>query len=65
MKVLEVGLARLLRREIGRLRSDVTLSAARTPPRIDRFYIENWSFGLDLYILGKTVGAVPGRRGAM
>jgi exopolysaccharide biosynthesis polyprenyl glycosylphosphotransferase len=32
--------------------------------RIDRFYIENWSFGLDLSILGKTVGAVFGRRGA-
>ena len=32
--------------------------------RMDRFYIENWSFGLDLFILGRTVGAVLGRKGA-
>jgi exopolysaccharide biosynthesis polyprenyl glycosylphosphotransferase len=32
--------------------------------RMDLFYIENWSFGLDLFILGRTVGAVLGRRGA-
>jgi hypothetical protein len=31
---------------------------------MDRFYIENWSFGLDLFILGRTVGAVLGRKGA-
>jgi lipopolysaccharide/colanic/teichoic acid biosynthesis glycosyltransferase len=33
--------------------------------RIDRFYIENWSLGLDLYILLKTIGVVFARRGAM
>jgi exopolysaccharide biosynthesis polyprenyl glycosylphosphotransferase len=32
--------------------------------RLDIFYIENWSLGLDLYILLKTVGAVVLRRGA-
>jgi lipopolysaccharide/colanic/teichoic acid biosynthesis glycosyltransferase len=31
---------------------------------LDRFYIENWSLGLDLYILLKTFGAVAGGRGA-
>jgi exopolysaccharide biosynthesis polyprenyl glycosylphosphotransferase len=33
--------------------------------RIDRFYIENWSFGLDVRILLKTFGAVAARRGAL
>jgi lipopolysaccharide/colanic/teichoic acid biosynthesis glycosyltransferase len=33
--------------------------------RIDRFYIENWSAGLDVRILVKTIGAVVARRGAM
>jgi lipopolysaccharide/colanic/teichoic acid biosynthesis glycosyltransferase len=33
--------------------------------RIDRYYIENWSLSLDLYILIKTIGAVFTRRGAM
>jgi lipopolysaccharide/colanic/teichoic acid biosynthesis glycosyltransferase len=33
--------------------------------RIDRFYIENWSLSLDLYILIKTIGVVFARRGAM
>ncbi|MGH3443450.1 MAG: sugar transferase, partial [Nitriliruptorales bacterium] len=32
--------------------------------RMDLFYIENWSVGLDLYILAKTVLAVLGRQGA-
>jgi exopolysaccharide biosynthesis polyprenyl glycosylphosphotransferase len=32
--------------------------------RIDRYYIENWSLGLDLNILLKTIGAVLTRRGA-
>jgi exopolysaccharide biosynthesis polyprenyl glycosylphosphotransferase len=32
--------------------------------RIDRYYIENWSLGLDVYILLKTIGAVLTRRGA-
>jgi exopolysaccharide biosynthesis polyprenyl glycosylphosphotransferase len=31
---------------------------------LDRFYIENWSLGLDLYILLKTFGAVVGGKGA-
>lgn len=33
--------------------------------RIDRYYIENWSLSLDLYILLKTIGVVFTRRGAM
>ncbi len=32
---------------------------------IDRFYIENWSVGLDLWILYRTLGAVVARRGAV
>jgi lipopolysaccharide/colanic/teichoic acid biosynthesis glycosyltransferase len=32
---------------------------------LDRFYIENWSLGLDLYILAKTFGAVVGGKGAI
>jgi lipopolysaccharide/colanic/teichoic acid biosynthesis glycosyltransferase len=33
--------------------------------RIDRFYIENWSLGLDIWILFRTFGALVTRRGAM
>ena len=33
--------------------------------RLDTVYIENWSIGLDVRILFKTVGAVLGHRGAM
>ncbi len=32
--------------------------------RMDLFYIENWSLGYDLFLLGKTVLAVLGRHGA-
>jgi exopolysaccharide biosynthesis polyprenyl glycosylphosphotransferase len=32
--------------------------------RMDLFYIENWSLGTDLYLLGRTVSAVLSRRGA-
>jgi exopolysaccharide biosynthesis polyprenyl glycosylphosphotransferase len=32
--------------------------------RMDLFYINNWSFALDVYILLKTIGAVLARRGA-
>jgi lipopolysaccharide/colanic/teichoic acid biosynthesis glycosyltransferase len=42
-------------------RSDVPFDEA---VRMDLFYIENWSLGTDLYLLGKTVSAVLGRRGA-
>ena len=33
--------------------------------RMDLFYIENWSLSLDMYILGKTVGATLARKGAL
>jgi exopolysaccharide biosynthesis polyprenyl glycosylphosphotransferase len=42
-------------------RSDVPFDEA---VRLDLFYIENWSLGYDLYLLGRTLGAVLGRRGA-
>lgn len=42
-------------------RSDVDPQEAA---RLDQFYIENWSLGLDLYIMLKTFGAVLARRGA-
>jgi exopolysaccharide biosynthesis polyprenyl glycosylphosphotransferase len=42
-------------------RSSVNLDEAL---RLDLFYIENWSLALDLYILGKTLGAILARRGA-
>jgi exopolysaccharide biosynthesis polyprenyl glycosylphosphotransferase len=32
--------------------------------RLDLFYIENWSLGLDLFILLKTLGVLIARRGA-
>ena len=32
--------------------------------RLDRFYIENWSLGLDLYVVLKTIGTVLSRKGA-
>jgi lipopolysaccharide/colanic/teichoic acid biosynthesis glycosyltransferase len=33
--------------------------------RLDTEYIENWSIGLDIRILIRTIGAVLGHRGAM
>jgi exopolysaccharide biosynthesis polyprenyl glycosylphosphotransferase len=42
-------------------RSDVPFDEA---VRLDLFYIENWSLGYDLYLLGRTVSAVLSRRGA-
>jgi exopolysaccharide biosynthesis polyprenyl glycosylphosphotransferase len=42
-------------------RSDVEYERAL---QLDLFYIENWSVGLDLYILLKTVGVLVARRGA-
>jgi lipopolysaccharide/colanic/teichoic acid biosynthesis glycosyltransferase len=42
-------------------RSDVPFDEA---VRMDLFYIENWSLGTDLYLLGRTMGAVLSRRGA-
>ena len=32
--------------------------------RLDIYYIENWSFGLDAYIFFKTIGAIIKARGA-
>ena len=32
--------------------------------RYDLFYVENWSLGLDLYVIGKTVPALLARRGS-
>ena len=42
-------------------RSDLDL---RESLRLDIFYIENWSLGLDLYIVLKTAGVVLRKRGA-
>jgi exopolysaccharide biosynthesis polyprenyl glycosylphosphotransferase len=42
-------------------RSDVPFDEA---VRMDLFYIENWSLGTDLFLLGKTLLAVLGRQGA-
>lgn len=44
-------------------RSDITNFEDVT--RLDTEYIENWSLGLDVKILLKTVGVVLGHRGAM
>lgn len=41
-------------------RDDVSFDAYR---RLDLFYVENWSIGLDLVVLGATVGAVLRRVG--
>jgi Undecaprenyl-phosphate galactose phosphotransferase WbaP len=32
--------------------------------RLDEYYVRNWSFWLDIYILARTVGTVLSRRGA-
>ncbi|HZK48199.1 MAG TPA: hypothetical protein VFD74_01185 [Thermoleophilia bacterium] len=32
--------------------------------RLDRFYLENWTIGLDLKILARTVFVVLGHKGA-
>jgi len=32
--------------------------------RYDLFYVENWSIGLDLYVIGKTLPALLTRRGS-
>jgi lipopolysaccharide/colanic/teichoic acid biosynthesis glycosyltransferase len=32
--------------------------------RYDLFYVENWSLGLDLYVIGKTIPALMARRGS-
>jgi lipopolysaccharide/colanic/teichoic acid biosynthesis glycosyltransferase len=42
-------------------RSDLSWSEAI---RLDLYYVDNWSMMQDLSILGKTVGAVVGSRGA-
>jgi exopolysaccharide biosynthesis polyprenyl glycosylphosphotransferase len=43
----------------GRSELDIEESIA-----LDQFYIQNWSLGLDVFILTKTIGAVISRRGA-
>ncbi len=42
-------------------RSDVTPDEA---VRQDQFYVENWTLGLDIAILARTIGVLLGRRGA-
>ncbi len=32
--------------------------------RLDLYYVENWSFAMDLMIMARTVGAVVAGRGA-
>ena len=50
---------------LGKGRRERALPFGRTTAvALDRFYIENWSLGLDLYILLKTFGAVAGGKGA-